>query len=61
LEYLKANSPKYQTRKYDASYHRKNSDEAEQAAKAREIAKMIDVTNFEIESYEAEYALAKGQ
>ncbi|WP_417905574.1 hypothetical protein [Candidatus Tisiphia endosymbiont of Micropterix aruncella] len=61
LEYLKANSQKYQTRKHDASYHRKNSDEAEQAAKAREIAKMIDVTNFEIESYEAEYAIAKGQ
>ncbi len=61
LEYLKANSQKYQIRKHDASYHRKNSDEAEQTAKTREMVKMIDVANFEIESYEAEYAIAKGQ
>lgn len=61
LEYLKANSQKYQTRKHDAGYHRKNNDEAEQITKAQEMSKMIDVANFEIESYEAEYALAKGQ
>ncbi len=42
-------------------YHRKNSDEAEQAAKVQEMSKMIDIANFEIESYEAEYAIAKGQ
>ncbi|WP_341751154.1 hypothetical protein [Candidatus Tisiphia endosymbiont of Piscicola geometra] len=61
LEYLKANSQKYQMRKNDAGYHRKNSNEAEQSAKAQEMAKTIDVTNFEIESYETEYAIAKGQ
>ncbi|WP_342260364.1 hypothetical protein [Candidatus Tisiphia endosymbiont of Metellina segmentata] len=54
LEYLKANSQKYQTRKNGAGYHRKNNDETEQIAKTREMAKMIDVTNFEIESYGAD-------
>ena len=51
LEYLKANSEKYQTKKNDANSNRKS---AEQRARDREIAKMIDVTNFEVESYGAE-------
>ncbi|HJD57435.1 hypothetical protein [Candidatus Tisiphia endosymbiont of Ptychoptera albimana] len=59
LEYLKANSQKYQIRKHEGSSFRKSGCGTEQKIQAQEMEKMIDVTNFEIESYEAEYGIAK--
>lgn len=54
LEYLKANSEKYQTRKNDDRSNRKSANNAEQKARDKEMARMIDVSNFEVESYGAE-------
>ncbi|WP_341758143.1 hypothetical protein [Candidatus Tisiphia endosymbiont of Ditula angustiorana] len=54
LEYLKANSEKYQTRKNDDRSNRKSANNAEQKARDKEMARMIDVSNFGVESYGAE-------
>ena len=54
LEYLKANSKKYQnqTRKGNGSSNRKSANSTEQRARDIDITRMV--TNFKVESYGAE-------
>jgi hypothetical protein len=60
LEYLKANSQKYQNQAKKAgggtSSNKRSTDNAEQRARDKEMARMINVTDFEIESYGADNA-----